>query len=160
MSSKFAATPVRQALVERLLFLGQMQSTETAHFHQTAAAQNNLNITDSKTISVLIQEGSMTAGELAVRLSLTSGAVTSVIDRLETAGFVARTRDPEDGRRVIVSLNYQHSKRLGKTYASMGRSFEKLLGSYSTEELAMLADFFERVIEMTKQETRKLGHSD
>src|SRR4051812_32176951 len=90
--------PSRTELMERLAYLGQMQSTETAHFHHTAAAQNGLNITDSKTLSVLMQEGPMTAGQLALRLTLTSGAVTSVIDRLESAGLVHRTQDATDRR--------------------------------------------------------------
>src|SRR5580704_16504685 len=90
----------RESLMAEMQFLGQMLSTETALFHQTAAAKNGLSITDSKTISVLMQEGSMTAGELAMRLSLTTGAVTSVIDRLESVGLARRTADPHDRRKV------------------------------------------------------------
>ena len=44
----------------------------------------------------------MTAGELAERTGLTTGAVTGVVDRLEEAGFVRREDDPGDRRRVIL----------------------------------------------------------
>jgi MarR family transcriptional regulator, organic hydroperoxide resistance regulator len=158
MSRKAAAkTDSRAELMRKLQFLGQMQSSETAHFHQLAADSNGMNITDSKTVSVLMQEGSMTAGQLAVRLSLTTGAVTSVIDRLENLGFVERTRDPEDKRRVIVSLDYSETAKISKTYDSMGHAFQKLLGDYSTEQLRFLVGFFESAITMAQAETQKLN---
>ena len=146
----------RVALTRQLQFLGQMQSTETAHFHQLAAAKNGMNITDSKTVSVLLQEGPLTAGQLALRLSLTTGAVTNVIDRLVAAGVVRRVADPTDRRKVIVRVNPKKIARLGKTYESMGASFEKLLQTYSTEELAFLVAFYQAAIELTKQEIKKL----
>lgn len=163
MSSSFhsqsPASTQRRALIQRLQYLGQMQSTETAHFHQIAAAQNGLNITDSKTLSVLMQEGPMTAGQLAVRLSLTTGAITSVIDRLEVAGYVQRSSDPEDRRKVIVTVNHDVRAKTGKTYESMGEAFTKLLGQYSTEQLEFLVNFMQSAIELSKQETYKLTHS-
>lgn len=154
---KKSTTDLRRAqLFEQLQYLGQMQSTETAHFHAVAAAKNGTNITDSKTISVLMQEGSMTAGQLAVRLSLTTGAVTSVIDRLEAARLVQRVSDPEDRRKVIVQVDHRSIARLDKTYESMGAAFHKLLEHYSTEQLEFLVEFYLAAIELTKEETGKL----
>ncbi|WP_231571035.1 MarR family winged helix-turn-helix transcriptional regulator [Gordoniibacillus kamchatkensis] len=46
----------------------------------------------------------MTAGQLAQRLNLTTGAVTNVIDRLEKQHFAKREPDPKDRRKVIVAL--------------------------------------------------------
>ena len=43
-------------------------------------------------------------GELASDLELSSGAMTSRLDRLEEAGLVRRLPDPEDRRGVIVQL--------------------------------------------------------
>jgi DNA-binding MarR family transcriptional regulator len=153
--SRTKTTPInhRTELMNQLLFLGQMQSTETAHFHATAAAKNGTNITDSKTISVLLQEGPMTAGELATRLSLTTGAVTS---RLEDAGLAHRLNDPEDRRKVIVKVDKTKLARMGRTYASMGKAFQELLENYSTEELEFLVQFYLAAIELTKSETAKL----
>jgi len=146
----------RNQLIDHLLYLGQMESTETAHFHQLAAAQHGLSITDSKTISVLLQEGSMTAGQLATRLALTSGAVTSVIDRLEAARLVSRVTDPSDRRKVIVQLNHRQAAHLGGTYESIGRAFANLLQDYSTEQLQFLTTYYESSIDLTKQEVSRL----
>jgi DNA-binding MarR family transcriptional regulator len=143
--------------MDELLLLGQMMSSETALFHHAAAAKNGLSITDSKTISALMQEGPMTAGELAKRLSLTTGAVTGVVDRLEGAGFVKRSADPNDRRKVVVNLNAKRLQRLGRTYESMGETFQKVLEQYATEELRFLAQYFKTAIELTKEEIAKLA---
>lgn len=150
----------RQALVDQLQFLGQMASTETALFHQVAAARYGLGITDMKTLSALLQEGPMTAGQLAKRLSLTTGAVTNVIDRLERQDFVKRTPDAADRRKVIVSVNQE---RLGSglnAYLSMGEAFGVLLATYTTEQLEFLADYYRASIELTKQEIAKLAKGE
>src|ERR1051326_4665688 len=121
MSSDFGEKNIheqREALIEQLQFLGQMASTETALFHQMAAAKHGLGITDMKTISILQQEGSMTAGQIARRLSLTTGAVTNVIDRLERRSLVRREPDAHDRRKVIVAANQDQNETIGAPYRS------------------------------------------
>lgn len=145
----------RESLTQQLQFLGQMVNTEIAFFHQVAAAQNNLLITDSKTISILMQEGSMTAGELASRLSLTTGAVTTVIDRLEKQGYAKRVADPNDRRKVIVEINAKKLQKLGKPYESVSIEFHKLVSNYTIKELKFLISFYKSSIEITRKETEK-----
>jgi DNA-binding MarR family transcriptional regulator len=162
MSSVSKASPQdgskkRKSLMEELQFLGQMSSTETALFHHAAAAKNGLGITDSKTISTLMQEGDMTAGQIADRLSLTTGAVTSVIDRLENAQFVKRVADPKDRRKVIVTVNKQRLEKMGNVYDSIGEAFHTVLQKYSTEELEFLVAYYKITIELTKLEIAKLS---
>ncbi len=150
----------RAALIDQLQFLGQMASTETALFHQRAAAKYGLGITDMKTISILQQEGSMTAGQIGQRLSLTSGAVTNVIDRLERRGLLRREPDAHDRRKVIVVANEQQIEAIGAPYRSMGATFDTLLRTYTTEELEFLARYSQAAIELTKQEIAKLSSSE
>jgi MarR family transcriptional regulator, organic hydroperoxide resistance regulator len=157
-SNQFSATELkkRQALMGQMQFLGQMASTETAMFHQAAAAKHGLGITDMKTVSVLMQEGSMTAGQIAKRLSLTTGAITSVIDRLESHDLVKRTPDSKDRRKVIVVVNHEKLTEGENVYQSMGDAFDKILQNYSTAELEFLVQYYEATIELTKEEIAKL----
>lgn len=148
----------REALIDRLQFLGQTASTETALFHQAAAATYGLGITDMKALSALLQEGPMTAGQLAKRLSLTTGAVTNVIDRLQRQDLVKRVSDTEDRRKVIVTVNQKKLATGDNVYLSMGEAFTKLLGTYSTEQLEFLAQFYQASIELTKREIAKLAN--
>jgi len=53
---------------------------------------------------VLWETDKLTVSALGERLTLDSGTLTPLLKRLEVAGFVARARDDEDERRVLVSL--------------------------------------------------------
>lgn len=147
----------RSSLMKQMQFLGQMASTETALFHQTAAATYGLGITDMKTISVLMQEGTMTAGQLAKRLNLTTGAITNVVDRLEERDILKRIPDAKDRRKVLVRVNQQKLRVAGNIYSSMGEAFERLLTVYTTEQLEFLVQFYQASIELTKTQQAKLA---
>jgi MarR family transcriptional regulator, organic hydroperoxide resistance regulator len=147
----------RKALMDQMQFLGQMFSTETALFHQAAAAKLGLGITDMKTVSTLLLEGPMTAGQLAQRLNLTTGAVTNVINRLERHHLAMRTPDADDRRKVIVKVNRENLNPSDNVYRSMGEAFEKLLETYSTGQLEFLVRFYQASIDLTKLEIAKLN---
>jgi DNA-binding MarR family transcriptional regulator len=53
---------------------------------------------------VLWEHRVQSVGELGARLYLDSGTLTPVLKRMEVAGFLTRTRDPADERRVLVAL--------------------------------------------------------
>lgn len=150
----------REELFAQLQILGEMSSTETALFHQAAAAKYGLGITDMKTLGVLMQEGPMTAGQIAKRLGLTTGAVTNLIDRLERQDLVKRVADPKDRRKVIVVVNMEKLASGQNIYLSMGAAFNKLHESYTTEQLEFLVRYHQASIELTKQEIAKLANME
>lgn len=153
----------RKALIGELYVLGQMATTETALFQQAAAATYGLGITDMKALSTLLQEGPMTAGQLAQRLSLTTGAVTNVIDRLERQDFVKRMPDAKDRRKVIVVVNQETiaaGDQGGNVYLSIGAAFNALHQSYTTEQLEFLVQYHQASIELTRREIAKLAHTE
>jgi len=73
-------------------------------FDSVVIERAGLNRTDWRCLDILGTRGPMTAGQLADAVRLTTGAVTGVLDRLETAGLVRRIRDTKDRRRVIVEV--------------------------------------------------------
>src|SRR5690606_6880522 len=91
----------RDALVARLLRAAPALVAAGLDFHAAVAESVGLSLTDLRYLH-LVTEGPVTAGDLARRTGLTTGAVTRVIDRLQRAGFVRRAADPSDRRRVIV----------------------------------------------------------
>jgi DNA-binding MarR family transcriptional regulator len=147
----------RKALMEQLLFLGEVVNTETALFQHFAAAQHGLGITDMKTLSILLREGPMTAGEIGNRLRLTSGSVTTLIDRLENRDLVKRQPHANDRRKVIVTVNQEKLAAGDDVYRSMGDAVARLLETYSTEQLEFLVQFHEANLELTKKEIAKLA---
>jgi DNA-binding MarR family transcriptional regulator len=141
------------ALVERMREL----STATILFHQAVADRLAMNVTDHKCAGILAQSGPITAGELAARTGLTTGAITGVIDRLEKAGFVRRVRDAGDRRRVIVEPNVKEiARQIAPLFESMGREAARAYSGYTVKELTILRDFVDRSLRLADQETRKL----
>ncbi len=92
----------RKRLLEELDRENRRSGSVGAMHARAIAERVGLNATDFECLDVLDWTGPITAGELARRVGITSGAVTGVIDRLERAGWVRRAADPTDRRRVIV----------------------------------------------------------
>ena len=75
---------------------------------------------------VLWEASPRTVGALGEALDLESSTLTPLLKRLETQGLVARTRDPEDERRVIVTLTQAGDTLRNKAKAVPERLFCKL----------------------------------
>lgn len=146
----------RRELIARLQVVGEVDAMQTALFQQAAAAAYGLGITEMKALSVLMREGSRTAGQLAAALHLTSGAVTGVVDRLVQRGFARRTRDERDRRKVVIEADLATLAAGENVYQPIGDAFADLHAGYSTEQLEFLVRHLETSIEITKRETEKL----
>jgi len=151
---------MRKVLIRQIGVLAWENSAETELFHQAAANRNNLGVTDIKTITILMLEGPMTAGSIANRLNLTTGAVTNIIDRLLAKNLLNRTFDAKDKRKVIVVVNLEKCRTIRNVYRPIGRSFEKMLETYSTKELEILSRYHKSELKLIKFELARLNGAD
>ncbi len=110
-------------------------------YDEFVADSIGLNRTDQRALDVLDQEGGATPGLLAERMGLTSGAITTVLDRLERAGFVRRVRDEEDRRRIHVEVTDLVREKIWPFYEPMAELGQRLFSRYSDEQLEFLLDF-------------------
>lgn len=81
-------------------------------------------------LSVLRRSGEpfeLTAGELASLTHVTSGTMTSRLDRLSARAFVSRHPDPADGRLVRVRLTAAGRERVDAAFAALLSSERDLL---------------------------------
>lgn len=102
------------------------------------AEEMGLRVTDAECIDFLQEMGPSTAGDLARATRLTTGAITSMVDRLEKAGFVKRSRDLQDRRKVIVSFIPKKHGGARKNYTALAASVQGLLEGYTEEQLKFL----------------------
>ena len=58
------------------------------------------------------EHGPLTVGRLGELMHLDSGTLSPLLKRMEAAGLVGRARDPEDERRVLVSVTAAGRERL------------------------------------------------
>jgi DNA-binding MarR family transcriptional regulator len=97
----------------------------------------------------------MTAGRLAQLSGLTTAAVTSVLDRLERAGYARRVRDQEDRRQVIVEVTPLLLERAA-IWGPLGDEAKAALARMSAEQLQSLTDFFRFGIELNEKHVERV----
>lgn len=117
---------------------------EVDRLDQRAADRFGVNRTDLRCLELLGAEGAVSPTALAGALGLTTGGVTTVLDRLERAGYARRRPDRHDRRRIVVEATELLAAREGEIFGELMRSTEALLASYSDAELATIRDFLAR----------------
>jgi DNA-binding MarR family transcriptional regulator len=140
MSRQSPHRPLVQAVQAELRDLG----TEIDHLDGLAAERFGLNRTDLRCVDLLGRVGALTPTELAQALGFTTGGVTTVIDRLEQAGYARRRPDPADRRRVIVEATDLVAQREAEIFGRLIQSTETLIATYSAADLATIRDFLGR----------------
>lgn len=65
-------------------------------------ADDELSDSQTSTLAFLVREGAGTIGRLSEHERVTPPSMNRTVNRLEDAGYVRRTPDPEDGRKVVV----------------------------------------------------------
>ena len=115
-----------------------------------------VNGTDGRCLDIIDLSGGISAGELARAVDLSPAAVTSVIDRLEEMGFVRRSRDPEDRRRVIVEPTEKVAQYAEIAYIPMAGEGVKLLGDLSDDELDAVVRFLRRGTDINERHAQRV----
>jgi DNA-binding MarR family transcriptional regulator len=113
----------------------------TDRFDEAVADALGVNRTDMRCLDTLDREGPVSAGRLAEATGLTSGAITTALDRLERAGYARRVGDPADRRRVLVELTPEARERTYAFYESHSTLGERLFHRYTREQLELLLEF-------------------
>jgi DNA-binding MarR family transcriptional regulator len=111
------------------------------------------------TLERLAEYGATTAGHLSQLMGLSTGAITRVLDRLEQAGYIHRSVDPADRRRVIVSLVPDKTAGLEALTDRLAKASEAELERYTEDQLDAIADFLARMTEVTRTESTALRES-
>ncbi len=85
----------------------------------------------------------MTAGQLAQRTRLTTGAITKIVDRLADAGYVRRAGDPRDRRRVIVEFTDRTRRLADDLYAIPEAALTDSQHQFGDDDIEVVIRYFE-----------------
>ncbi|MBZ6378238.1 MarR family transcriptional regulator [Pacificimonas flava] len=109
------------------------------------------------TMLVLWERSPRTVGELAAALHLDGGTLTPLLKRLEASGFVTRTRDVEDERRVLIELTAQGrtlKTRAAQVPLTLMEGFE-----YSEEDADNLRETVQDLVAMLADRSQRRERS-
>jgi len=135
------ADPLRTDLIAELFYLVRAEQEDVQAFDEQAARLLGINLTDLRVMGVLDRRGRLTASELAEEAGLSTGATTTLMDRLEHAGYARRVRDTEDRRRVFVELTDLARSRMEVIWGPLGAEAGRFVADYSDEELELLVNY-------------------
>jgi DNA-binding MarR family transcriptional regulator len=126
-------------------------------FDSTVMERAGINRTDWRCLDILGTRGPMTAGQLAEAVRVTTGAVTGVLDRLETAGLVRRVRDTQDRRKVIVEVTDEVTRLGGPVYDPLVADAAEAHAVFDTDELETITKFVRIERELLARHTARVA---
>ena len=146
----------KRRIFEELIDEVQRSQLATDRMDKAVADAAGLNRTDMRCLDVLGREGPVTAGRLAEATGLTSGAMTTALDRLERAGLARRTRDAVDRRRVLVEITPEALRGAGQFYGEHMAHSERLYKRYDEQQLELLLEFVREGRELNEAQAAQL----
>lgn len=135
---KGASDKVGRALVHMI------RKTEEAL--ESAARVQGLHPTDFRCIGYLdSQPGPVSPKDIANQFSLTSGAVTALLDRLDKAGFIRRLPNPDDRRGLLIVLDREAAAEPLSRYAQTSAKYAAATQEFSDADLEKIERYLRRV---------------
>jgi DNA-binding MarR family transcriptional regulator len=91
----------------------------------------------------LLAQGPSAPTQLAAALGLTTGAMTKLLYRLEAAGYITRSYDPANRRRIIITADPAGLARLAVRYDGIGERIRAYLSARTNAELEVILAFMQ-----------------
>jgi len=128
------------------LWLVLMKAFRTLERHARRSIEPlGLGPSDFAILELLLHRGRQPVNAIGRRVNLTSGAITSAVDRLEAQGLVARTADAEDRRTRFVSLTPKGTARIQEVFGVHKRAMEAATRSLTTAERETLINLVKKL---------------
>jgi DNA-binding MarR family transcriptional regulator len=153
-------TEERVALLQELIAENRAYQTAVEKMDEAFCKLAGVNRTDGRCLDVIDQRPGLTAGELAAAVGLSPGAVTTALDRLEARGFITRTRDPNDRRRVTLQPTPEFSRLAWEAYGPLGEMGGPFIAKLSDEELRAIIRFLRGGTEINERRAGELVSDD
>ena len=102
-------------------------------------------ISDFGVLEVLLHKGPQSVSEIGRRVNLTSGSITTAIDRLEQRGLVARAADSSDRRARVVHLTRDGKARITKEFTRHTDAMDRATQGVSKAERGTLMELLRQL---------------
>lgn len=128
----------------------------TILFRSVLAQRTHLSLTESLCLTVLGLRGSATPTELARLVGLSTGSMTTLLDRLEERGIIRRRPRPGDRRGLLVEVAEGHQKDSFNLVSGIQEAQKRLASEYSPEQLELIASFLNRYADNLRDQAQNL----
>lgn len=104
----------------------------------TSIESTNSCLSDFAVMEMLLHKGPQPVNEIGRRIDLTSGAITTAVDRLESRGIVTREAHDTDRRARIVRLTPRGKEQAASAFATHKTAMDSAANPLSKTERATL----------------------
>lgn len=140
---------IRAALLRR--------SLADARRRGVLAAGLQLGGTDLLALEHLMAAGRLSVRDLQLRLGLSSGGATSLIQRLERSGHVTRAPHPRDRRSTLLAVTPSTHRAVAAATAPRTQELDGVAGALAPDERAAVARYLTRIAEVEERELEALA---
>ena len=102
-------------------------------------------LSDFAVMEMLLHKGPQPVNEIGRRIELTSGAITTAVDRLESRGLVTREAHSSDRRARIVRLTAAGKEQAAKIFAGHKAAMDLAASGLSKTERATLIELLKKL---------------
>ena len=103
-------------------------------YAEESIAQSEMCGSDFAVLEALLHKGPLPINEIGKKVLLTSGSITTAVDRLADKGFVERRAHGTDRRAKIVHLTREGKKLITRVYADHAADMERLASASLTKK--------------------------
>jgi DNA-binding MarR family transcriptional regulator len=117
---------------------------------------------DLECLDHISRAGPLSPTSLAKLTGQHPATLTGILDRLERDGWIARDRDPDDRRGVLVRAERGRGAEILRIYlveSGMNPALDEILAGYTDAELAIVADFLWRTADAGRTAAQRLSGS-
>ncbi|MEN8661292.1 MAG: MarR family winged helix-turn-helix transcriptional regulator [Lentimonas sp.] len=129
-----------------LFLLMWKASRAVMSFDQASIARSGFkSLSDFAVLEVLLHKGSLPVNTIGEKVLLTSGSITTAVQRLEMKGLVLRERSADDARVVLVHLTDAGRELIESSFEAHSTNLDQLFETFDDTERATFAELMRKV---------------
>ena len=113
--------------------------------HQSIAVQGFATLSDYAVLEVLLHKGALPVNAIGEKVLLTSGSMTTAVQRLEKKGLVVRERSEGDARVVLVHLTNEGMSLIQEAFTAHAEDLDELFIEFSEDERIQFAGLMRKL---------------
>ena len=128
------------------VWLVLFKSYRAVHRHaERSIGATELGLSDFATLELLLHKGPQRVNEIGRRIQLTSGSITTAVDRMQQRGLVQRAADAKDRRASVVELTAKGKALITEVFAAHRASMDFAAGALSKAERGTLIQLLKKL---------------
>lgn len=143
--------PETEPYLSAHLWLVMFKAAQAIREHDHRSIESSgLCFSDFATLEILLHKGPLPVNLIGEKVQLTSGSITTAIDRLEKRGLVERRASDSDRRVRVVHLTEAGQDLIGRFFEKHLAALEKATSGLNSEEKTLLVGLLKKLGKQAK----------